>query len=119
MTDPEVPVAVAELPEFSERAEELWSEGERETFVDYIARNPEVGAVIPATGGIRKVRWGRPGIGKRGGVRVIYYYFDESMPLLLMTMFAKNERDDLGEDDKRDLRAFTKAYKSARKESRQ
>lgn len=55
-------------------------------------------------------------MGSRGGVRVIYYFFDESVPLLLMTLFAKNERDDLGEDDKRDLRAFTKAFKAARRQ---
>lgn len=117
MTDlDQLPLTVAELPEFSASAERLWLNEEREEFVDFIARNPEAGKIIPATGGVRKVRWGRKGSGKRGGVRVIYYYLDDEAPLLLMTLFAKNERDDLGEDDKRDLRAFTKAFKAARRQ---
>lgn len=116
MTGDRVPVTVVELPDFSALAERLWSPEEREEFVDFIARNPETGKIIAATGGVRKVRWGRKGMGSRGGVRVIYYFFDESVPLLLMTLFAKNERDDLGEDDKRDLRAFTKAFKAARRQ---
>jgi len=49
--------------------------------VDYIAANPDVGDVIPDTGGIRKARWKRPGTGKRGGVRVIYFYRDSTTPL--------------------------------------
>jgi hypothetical protein len=42
-------------------------------FVDFIARNPEAGDVIPETGGVRKIRWSRQGSGKRGGVRVVYF----------------------------------------------
>jgi hypothetical protein len=56
------------------QAAEVWSDEERGAFVDFIARNPEVGKLIPETGGVRKVRWGRQGSGKRGGVRVIYFY---------------------------------------------
>jgi hypothetical protein len=49
--------------------------------VDFIAANPDVGDVIPDTGGLRKVRWTRPGTGKRGGVRVINFDYDDFMPL--------------------------------------
>jgi hypothetical protein len=59
----------------------LWHEDERNAFVDYIARNPEAGDIIPDSGGVRKVRWSRAGTGKRGGVRVIYFYHDDTMPL--------------------------------------
>jgi hypothetical protein len=44
---------------------------------------------------LRKVRFGVGGRGKRGGVRIIYYYHDRSVPVFLLTVFAKNERDDL------------------------
>src|ERR1700738_736944 len=49
---------------------------ERFEFVDFIARNPEAGDLVPASGGVRKVRWGRQGSGKRGGVRIIYFCHD-------------------------------------------
>jgi hypothetical protein len=62
-----VPVTVVETPQFLRQAESVWSEAERAEFVDFIARDPEAGDVIPDTGGVRKIRWRRAGIGKRGG----------------------------------------------------
>ncbi len=67
--------------------------------VDYLAYNPSAGAVIPGTGGIRKLRWGLEGRGKRGGARVIYFFHNIEMPLFLLTAYAKNERDDLNHAD--------------------
>ncbi|MGH7084196.1 MAG: addiction module toxin RelE, partial [Acetobacteraceae bacterium] len=64
-----VPLTVVETPLFVRQADDVWTEAERQEFVDYIARNPEAGDVIPDTGGVRKVRWRRQGMGKRGGVR--------------------------------------------------
>jgi hypothetical protein len=68
---PDKLVTVAETAPFVRQAEKIWSDTEREEFVGYIAANPRAGDVIPETGGIRKVRWGRRGSGKRGGARVI------------------------------------------------
>jgi hypothetical protein len=62
---PSVPLTVVETPQFLRQAEDVWSEAERQEFVDYIARNPETGDLIPETGGVRKVRWRRQGMGKR------------------------------------------------------
>ncbi len=64
---------VAETEVFQRYASALWSDDERGSFVDWIAANPKVGDVIPGSGGCRKVRWGREGMGKRGGARVIYF----------------------------------------------
>jgi hypothetical protein len=75
------PITVAETLPFLRQAASLWHEDERNAFVDYIARNPEAGDIIPDSGGVRKVRWSRAGTGKRGGVRVIYFYHDDTMPL--------------------------------------
>lgn len=47
------------------------------------------------TGGVRKLRWGKGGRGKSGGVRVIYYFHDERLSLYLLTLFAKNEQANL------------------------
>jgi hypothetical protein len=56
--------------------------------------NPALGVVIPGSGGIRKLRWRRQGMGKRGGVRVIYYLHRPSV-IWLLTIYAKGEADTL------------------------
>lgn len=58
---------------------------------------------MEGTGGIRKLRWGRGNRGKSGGVRVIYYYHDERIPLYLLTLFGKNERANLNKAERNDL----------------
>ncbi len=101
-----IPVAVVEAPRFLRQAAAVWSEAERESFVDHIARNPEIGDVIPDTGGVRKVRWRRQGIGKRGGARVVYFYHNEQMPLFLLLVYAKADRGDMTQDEKRLMRTI-------------
>jgi hypothetical protein len=91
----------------------LWTDDERFEFVDFIARNPEAGDLIPASGGVRKVRWGRQGSGKRGGVRVIYFYHDPGMPLYLLMIYAKARRDDLSPDARRTVQGLVTRLKAA------
>ena len=71
--------------------------------MDYLAAHPRTGDLIEATGGVRKLRWGRGGQGKSGGVRVIYYFHSEAMPLYLLTLFAKNERANISKAERNDL----------------
>jgi hypothetical protein len=103
---PGVPSSVVELPLFLRQAAAVWSDAERSDFVDYIARNPDIGDVIPETGGLRKVRWGRQGTGKRGGARVIYYYHDLQTPLYLILVYAKAQRETMTPDEKKQARAL-------------
>ena len=107
------PIAVAQTAVFMRQASALWTEGERFEFVDFIARNPEAGDIIPATGGVRKVRWSRQGSGKRGGVRVIYFYHDPGMPLYLLMLYAKARRDDLSPDARRTVQGLVARLKAA------
>jgi hypothetical protein len=107
------PITVAETGPFLRQAAGLWDEDERNAFVDYIAANPEAGDIIPDTGGIRKVRWSRAGMGKRGGVRVIYFYHDDAIPLYLLLIYAKAQREDLTADEKRRVRALAEGLKQA------
>lgn len=79
--------------------------------MDFIARNPEAGDVVPQSAGVRKVRWSRRGSGKRGGVRVIYFYRDADMPLYLLMIYAKAQRDDLSPDAKRTVQSLVTALK--------
>ena len=81
---------VAETEIFQRYAEEVWTVGEREQFIDWIAANPESGAVITGSGGCRKVRWATTGQGKRGGTRVIYFlHANDTIWLLIVYKKAK------------------------------
>lgn len=84
-----------ETPTFVAEAERLWSEEERLEFFAWPAANPEVGDVIPGSGGCRKVRWSRPGTGKRGCVRVIYFTRLASGEIWLLPVYAKSARDNI------------------------
>ncbi len=104
-------LTIVETPVFLRQAERVWTAEERGAFVDFIARNPESGDLIPDTGGIRKVRWGRQGSGKRGGARVIYFYYHPDAPLYLLLAYAKAEREDMTPDEKRKVRALAETIK--------
>ena len=86
---------VAELPEYLRAAGKLLTDADRHAVVEHLAAYPIAGALIEGIGGVRKLRWARDGRGKSGGVRVIYYFHSEAMPLYLLAMFAKNERANL------------------------
>lgn len=62
----------------------MMSDSKREELVAFVGANPEAGEIIPETGGVRKIRWALAGRGKRGGARVIYYYHDERLPVILL-----------------------------------
>jgi hypothetical protein len=74
---------------FIKQAAALWSAAELDDLKDYLARNPLAGDEMPGTGGLRKLRSSRAGMGKRGGARVIYYYYNETAPLYLFMAYAK------------------------------
>lgn len=63
-------LTIAEVPEYIRRSEKLLTEEEHRDIVDYLAANPKAGDIMEGTGGVRKLRWGRQGRGKSGGVRV-------------------------------------------------
>ena len=84
---------VVELPEFLRRAKAIMTEDERASLVNYIAANP--GSGVSLGGGLRKVRIPREGGGKSGGYRTIYVMGGQHMPIFLVTVFAKNEKDNL------------------------
>ncbi len=83
---------VAETPTFVADADALRAEDERGALCAWIAANPDAGDVIPGSGGCRKARWTRAGIGKRGGVRVIYFTRLAIGEIWLLVIFAKSVR---------------------------
>ena len=84
-------------------AEKIFSEHERSELADFLAANPESGDVIPGGNGVRKLRWGAKGRGKRGGARVIYYFSDRNMPVFLLAVYAKGEKVDLTAAERKNL----------------
>jgi hypothetical protein len=88
-------VTVREIAAYLARAEKVLTHGEQEAVAEMIARNPTCGVLVEGMGGVRKVRIGASGRGKRGGARVIYYFHGEAMPVCLLALFAKNEKADL------------------------
>lgn len=85
---------VSETEIFQKYAATVWTEDERVAFINWIAANKEAGDVIPGSGGCRKVRWSRQGMGKSSGVRVIYFNEFEGH-IWLLIVYAKAKFDNL------------------------
>jgi len=107
------PITVVETGMFLRQAEKIWNDEDRAALVDQMARNPEAGDVIPGTGGVRKMRWGRPGSGKRGGARMIYFYHDMDHPLYLLLAYAKAQASDMSADEKKIVTTLAAVIKGA------
>jgi hypothetical protein len=97
-------MVIVETSIFSRRVVELLADDEYRELQVVLANRPTAGRVIVGSGGLRKVRWATRGRGKRGGVRVIYYWAAAQDRLLMLLVYAKNERDDLSPDQLRVLR---------------
>lgn len=106
---------VVETPAFVRRAEKLLSGDEHDDLIVYLATHPLAGDEIVGTGGVRKVRFGAKGKGKSGGVRVIYYFYDQEMPIYALLIYGKNERADLTSEQRKAAALFAAAIKSSRK----
>lgn len=96
-------LGVIETGTYLAQAERLLSEDERMAIVDVIAADPELGVVVPGTGGLRKMRIGLRGRGKRGGGRVIYWYHSPDCPAVLLWVLAKSAVEDLTKEQYRKL----------------
>lgn len=97
-------VVIVETPIFTQQVVGLLSDDEYRRLQVVLANRPTAGALIKASGGLRKMRWAVEGRGKRGGVRVIYYWTAKQQRLLLLLIYSKRERDDLRPEQLRALR---------------
>ena len=104
-------MTVVETRAFLAAVSRTMTEADREEFVTFIAANPQRGDLIQGTGGIRKIRWGIKGQSKSGGLRVIYYYHSERMPLFLLTAYEKSVKGDLAELEKVIMRRLAQELK--------
>ena len=110
------PVTVVETPSFLRDAKKMMSDAEREILINFLAYNPNAGVVIKGTGGVRKIRWSRDDSGKSGGFRIIYFFHSEDIPLFALNVFAKNEKENISQAERNELKNLTsiliKNYKS-------
>jgi hypothetical protein len=96
---------VVETPEFLRRAKGRMGEEDRRKLVEHLATVPMAGDVMEGTGGARKLRWARPGAGKSGGLRVITFYGGPTLPVFVLTVFAKNEKANITKAERNELAA--------------
>lgn len=94
---------VVETPGYLKMAEVLFTAEEREQIVRMVAADPGCGALIPASGGFRKLRVARAGMGKRGGARLIYIFRNERFPVFLIAVYAKSVKENLSGQERNQL----------------
>ncbi|MBM4245655.1 MAG: hypothetical protein FJ148_17915 [Deltaproteobacteria bacterium] len=102
-------MVIVETRPFTSRILDLLRDDDYRLLQLELLRNPEVGRLIPGTGGLRKLRWSASGRGKRGGARVIYFWHATSQHLLMPFAYPKNERDDLTVSQRRALRQLVES----------
>jgi hypothetical protein len=80
---------------FQKRRRGLLDEDGLFALMEWLAVHPDAGKVIPGAGGLRKMRWAVRGHGKRGGARVIYFWWMADERILLLDIYAKGQQEDL------------------------
>ena len=101
---------VVETPTYLRAVKAFYNEAEQEEIVLTIAADPEAGDLMPGTGGYRKLRFARRGMGKRGGARVVYVYGGEDLPIFLITAYAKSEKGNLSKAEQNALAKMAKSF---------
>ena len=87
-----------ETPTFTKRVTALLDDDSYAGLQHHLILHPDAGDLVRGSGGFRKIRWGASGRGKRGGVRVIYYWWTADDLISMVLIYAKNEQDDLTPD---------------------
>jgi hypothetical protein len=106
-----------EAPIFNKYRENYLNDDQYRLFQEHLLNNPSDGDVIQGTGGFRKIRWSDPlrNKGKRGGLRIIYYYLENSHQIWLYTLYNKDEMSDLSPEQKASLKSMIELELKLRK----
>jgi len=86
---------IVETPVFTRKIKEVLPDNEYRKLQWVLVVNPEAGLVIPGCSGLRKLRWAVPGRGKRGGLRIIYYWYSKDEMIYMLLVYKKSEHEDL------------------------
>lgn len=95
---------------FAKRFAAYLSDQDYRELQNFLLEKPDIGDVIQGTGGLRKVRWGTNARGKRGGLRIIYYWQKMKEQIYLLTLYAKNEMTDLSMKEKKILKQMVEEW---------
>jgi hypothetical protein len=108
-----------ELPAFERHRADYLDDDAFLGLQNLLMKNPTAGDLIPDSGGLRKLRFAdvRRGKGKRGGLRVIYYWWDSGQQFWLFTLYDKDEMSDLTPQQRKMLKAMIKAELDARRKT--
>ena len=98
-----------ETPIFTEKIVDLIDDDSYAQLQTTLILDPEAGDLMPRSGGLRKLRWSAPGRGKRGGIRVIYYFVRRE-DIFMLYAYAKNEMEDLSPEQVRRLRTLVELH---------
>jgi hypothetical protein len=96
-------ITIAETAAYLRDANMHLSDAERMELLVFLSKHPTRGVLVAGANGLRKLRWAKAGAGKSGGVRVVYYFHNESIPLYILALFAKNERANLSAAERETL----------------
>jgi hypothetical protein len=99
------------LPTFERSAAGLLDESDRRDLELALVEDPKRGTKIRGTGGFRKLRWATPGKGKRGGVRVVYYYVASREAVYMILAYGKGTKDDLTDAERAQLKELARRTK--------
>jgi hypothetical protein len=99
-----------ETPVFTQRIKQLLTDDEYRLLQHALLLRPSAGKIIPKSGGLRKFRWGLPGIGKRGGLRTVYYWEVKADTIFLLLIYKKSKQEDLTQEQLKILRNIVKEY---------
>jgi mRNA-degrading endonuclease RelE of RelBE toxin-antitoxin system len=97
-----------ETPLFTKEVQALLEDDEYKSLQIALLLRPEQGSIIPGSGGLRKVRWARKRMGKRGGIRLIYYWDKKTESFYMLLIYSKSKKDDLSQDQLRILNQLIK-----------
>ena len=84
-----------ETPFFTKALSRYLEDDEYAKLQNYLSEQPDGGAIVPGSGGVRKLRWGAEGRGKRGGLRIIYYLRSTRGEIWMLTIYQKNVRENI------------------------
>jgi mRNA-degrading endonuclease RelE of RelBE toxin-antitoxin system len=102
-------MVIIETSLFTKQVQNFLNDEEYKELQTHLVMHPDSGVLIPGSGGLRKVRWGYKGQGKRGGVRVIYYWVIQQDRLLMLFMYPKNVQDNLSATQLKMLKQIVEA----------
>jgi hypothetical protein len=103
-------MVIVETPIFTKLINEIMSDDEYKELQEALVIKPDLGVLIKNSGGLRKVRWSVDGRGKRGGVRIIYYWMTENEQLYMMYIFPKNTQENLTNAQTKALRQIVERW---------